>query len=605
MEHTKALNVTNQSLRGEIEEPLRTVKVLKESQERYQEAQRIALLGHWELDLVNNELLWSDEIYRIFDIDPLVFGSSYEAFLAAIHPDDRELVKKAYYESVENRTPYDIVHRLLMKDGTVKHVHEKCETTYSKDGTPLKSIGTVQDITERKQAGEFIRHMAYHDPLTGLPNRLLLLDRLNQVLARGERRKKLAAILFIDLDNFKTVNDTLGHLEGDKILKVVAERIKEHIRNVDTIARQGGDEFTILVQDLKKVEYLTKMIDSIFSVFETPFIHYGQEFFITVSMGISIFPNDGHDAETLLKNADIALYKAKDDGRNTYRFFTSAMTASAIRRFTLSSKLRSAIKKEEFVLHYQPQINSSTGELIGVEALVRWEDPESGLIPPLYFIPLAEDTGLIVPLGEWVLRTACAKNRIWQDKGMKPIITAVNLSMRQFRQKDFVSSVERILQETDLAPKYLELELTESIVMEDVESTIEILHALKAMGLRLSIDDFGTGYSSLGYLKKMPVNMLKIAHEFVRDMTVDVNDVAIARAVIQMAQSLDMEVIAEGVETREHLKLLHSLNCNKIQGYVVSKPLPPEEVEVFLNKEWRFAVEGMDLKEQMGNIISM
>ena len=455
-------------------------------------------------------------------------------------------------------------------------------------GKVVGVMGISRDITERKQAEEKIEHMAYHDQLTGLPNRILLTDRINQVLARGRRQSNLAVILFLDLDRFKFINDSLGHDAGDKLLKAVAERLKKSTRKSDTLARHGGDEFTILIQDLSKIEYITNLIERVFTAFEAPFNLEGRKFFITISMGVSIYPNDGEDAEALLKNADIAMYRAKEEGKNSYQLFTNAMHENTTARLNLEYKLRKAIEKEEFVLHYQPQVDITTGEVIGMEALLRWQDPKEGLIPPGNFIPLAEDTGLIVPIGEWVLRTACIQNKMWQERGFKPVTMSVNVSMRQFKQKDFVDIVKVTLKETNLNPQYLELELTETILMDDVESVIKKLHELKALGIRLSIDDFGTGYSSLEYLKRMPIDMLKIAQEFVKDINVDLNDVAIAKATIQMAQSMGLEVIAEGVETIEHQRILTDLHCNKTQGYLFSKPVPPEEFERLLidKKSW-------------------
>ena len=416
-------------------------------------------------------------------------------------------------------------------------------------------------------------------------------------------KKKLAALLFLDLDHFKFINDTLGHVKGDEVLKDVLKRLKKCIRKSDTIARHGGDEFTILVQDLDKVEDVTNVIEEIFASFEAPFITEEQNFFLTVSMGVSIYPSDGEDAEILLKSADIALYNAKkDEGRNTYQLFTSSMNESAVKRISIENKLRGAIEKEEFVLHFQPQVNFKTNEVVGVEALLRWQDSESGLINPGEFIPL-EDTGLIIPIGEWVLRTACEQNKLWQENGLKPVNMSVKVSMRQFMQKDFVKIVDGILRETKLNPKYLELELTESILIEDVESTLKILHDLKDLGIRLSIDDFGKGYSTLEYLKRMPIDMLKIARVFVENITIDSDDVAIAKTIIQVAQSLDLDVIAEGVETIEHLKILRTLQCNKIQGYLFSRPLPAEEVVEFLKKGWCFLVDKESLEMQRGQSI--
>ena len=625
-----ALNQTDRALKKSHEEL--EVRV-KERTASLANAQRIAHLGNWDWNIVKNELYWSDEIYRIFGLKPQEFGSTYEAFLNSVHPDDREFVKESVGEALNSSKPYSIDHRIVLPDGTERYVHEQAEVTFDETGKPSRMTGIVHDITERKiaenklqtsmknmeiankhsiiyarelrqeiserkKSEESVRHMAYHDPLTHLPNRRLLIDRLNQVLAREQRQKKLAAILFLDLDRFKFINDTIGHVKADKVLKDVAKRLNDCVRKSDTVARHGGDEFIILVQDLNKVEYVTKVIEKIFSAFKAPFNIEGQKFFLTVSMGASIYPNDGDDAETLIKNADIAMFKAKDEGRNTCRLFTSSLNKSAIERVKLENKLRNALEKREFLLHYQPQVNANTGELIGVEALLRWQDPEEGLIPPGKFIPLAEDTGLIVPIGEWVLRTACAQNKLWQDEGLKQTKMSVNVSIRQFMQKDLVDTVKRILKETGLDPKYLELELTESIIMGNVESNIEMLHELKTMGVRLSIDDFGTGYSSLEYLKKMPIDMLKIDQSFVRDISVDQDDVAIATAIIQVALSLKMEVIAEGVETVEHFSILSALECDLIQGYLVSRPLPSEKIEEFLKKEWRFLLEKENLEEQ-------
>ena len=449
---------------------------------------------------------------------------------------------------------------------------------------------TLAGIIEGKKAEEKIWHRANQNPLTGLPNRALLIDRLDQALARAQRQNGLVAVLFIDFDHFKLINDTLGHITGDEVLKAVAERLSRHTRKTDTLVRQGGDEFTIIAQDLKRVEDIIKIAEGVFAAFKEPFEVGEHSFQITVSMGISIYPGDGEDEETLLKNADIAMYAAKEDGRNSYQLYNPVMNEKLLKRLKLENKLRKALRNDEFLLHYQPQVDIAIGKVVGIEALVRWQNPEEGLIFPGEFIPVAEETGLIVPLGEWVLRAACRQNRMWQDEGLKRMTVSVNISMRQFRQKDFVSTVARILEETGLEPKYLELELTESVIMGDAEVIIKILQELKAMGIRLAIDDFGTGYSSLVYLKRMPIDMLKIDQSFVRDIVADPNDAAIIRATIQVARSLNLDFIAEGVETDEQLEMLRGLGCYKMQGYLFSRPLPPQGVMGFLRKEWRLVV---------------
>ncbi|MCP3677522.1 MAG: EAL domain-containing protein [Deltaproteobacteria bacterium] len=602
-EHLQNTTASRDELNQEVEQRKETEKALKESEQYLARAQGIAHVGHWKLNPETHEISGSDELYRVFGLSRE--DSTLESFVAVVHPEDRGYDIATIRRGIEYGKGWKIEHRLICSDGSLKWIQSIGEAITDETGKTILLVGTVQDITERKVAEERMEHMAYHDPLTGLPNRALLIDHLCLALAAAQRHKLLAAVLFIDLDRFKLINDTMGHSKGDEVLNVVAARLKKCTRKSDTLARQGGDEFILLVQELDRVEDITKVAETIFSALKEPFKVEKDIFSITVSMGISIYPNDGEDADTLIKNADIALYAAKDEGRNNFQLYNASMNESITKRLRLENKLRKALENEEFLLHYQPQVDSTSGEVIGTEALVRWQEPEEGLIPPGEFIPVAEDTRLIVPIGEWVLRTACAQTRMWQKRGLKQVTMAVNISTHQFNQKDFVDTVERILKETDLDPKYLELELTESIIMTDIETTIETLHALKAMGIRLSIDDFGTGYSSLEYLKRMPINMLKIAQSFVRDITIDSNDAAIAGATIQLAKSLQLEVIAEGVETREHLKLLNDLQCTRIQGYLYSRPLPSHEIEKCLKKEWRFALEGMDLKGQMGNIVSM
>jgi diguanylate cyclase (GGDEF)-like protein/PAS domain S-box-containing protein len=559
---------------------------LRQSRARLLEAQRMAQLGNWDLDLTNNTLAWSDEIYRIFEIDPAKFGASYEAFLGAIHPDDRERVNRAYTESVKNKTPYDIEHRLLMKDGRVKHVHERGETFYDDAGKPLRSVGTVQDITERKRTEEQLNYLAYYDTLTGLPNRALLLERLRQAAADADRVHRLVAVMFLDLDRFKYINDTLGHHVGDGLLKSVAGRLRDCVRPGDTIARLGGDELAVVLANVAHVDDVARVARKLIDSFARPFQVEGHELFTTASIGITLYPFDERDAEGLLKNADTAMYHAKERGRNTFQYFTAELNARAERRLRIETALRTALERNELSLHYQPQVDLKSGRIVGMEALARWTHPALGNVPPTEFIPVAEETGLILPIGEWVLRQACRQIKAWHESGFHKLQIAVNLSGKQLRQKDFPERVREILRETKLESRYLDLELTESLLMVDTEETAGITHALRALGVSFSVDDFGTGYSSLAYLKRFPIDVLKIDRSFVRDIATDPNDVAIVKTVIAMAHTLGMRVIAEGVETFDQLEFLRHQGCDGTQGYYCSAPLSAEEFSELL-VDWK------------------
>ncbi|MHB1619641.1 MAG: EAL domain-containing protein [Sulfuricella sp.] len=445
-------------------------------------------------------------------------------------------------------------------------------------------IAVKEDVTERKSYESQLEHQANYDTLTELPNRNLSRDRLGQALSYARRHGRDLALMFIDLDHFKNINDSLGHNIGDLLLKQVSARLAGCVREGDTVARQGGDEFVVILSDVAAEEDISVVTRKILTAMAEPFDIDGHELYVSCSIGIALYPRDGEDAETLLKNADAALYRAKDLGRNNAQFFTAEMNVKAMERLMLENGLRHALERNEFVVHYQPQVDLRSGEIIGMEALVRWQHPELGLVSPARFIPVAEESGLIVPLGEWVLRTACAQNKAWQRAGLKPISVAVNLSARQFRQPNLVEVVAGILRETELDPAHLELELTESLVMHNVEVTIATLGRLKAMGIKLSIDDFGTGYSSLSYLKRFPIDMLKIDQSFVRDITTDPSDAAIAKTIISMAHDLQLRVIAEGVETEEQKSFLQQRHCDEMQGYFFSKPVPAVDFEVLLRE---------------------
>ena len=428
----------------------------------------------------------------------------------------------------------------------------------------------------QRRVEDMIRHQASHDRLTGLPNRLLFDERLSLALAHAHQWGEMLAVMFLDLDRFKIINDTLGHASGDLLLQQVAQRLAKCLKQNDTIARWGGDEFTLILPQVKSAHDATKIAQRIIKALKTSFECNGQELHVTTSIGIALAPYDGEDAETLLKNADTAMYRAKQQGKNDFQLYAADMNTQALDQLVLANDLYRALNRGEFVLHYQPQVNLKTRQIVAMEALVRWQHPERGLIPPSHFIPLAEETGQINAIGEWVLQTACAQNRAWQEAGLPPIRVAVNLSARQFQQQNLAQLIDRVLTETRLEAQYLEVEITETIAMQDVNVTISVLEKLQAMGTYISIDDFGTGYSSLATLKQFPLNTLKIDRAFVKDLMTDAKDAALIRAIVALGHGLDLIVIAEGVETAEQQEFLCSVGCDAMQGYWFSKPLPAE-----------------------------
>jgi diguanylate cyclase (GGDEF)-like protein len=454
----------------------------------------------------------------------------------------------------------------------------------------------IRYAIERKRTEDRILRMAYYDTLTDLPNRSLFHDRLSKALAHAARYSGTCALLFLDLDNFKRINDTLEHRIGDLLLKGVADRLSNYVRSGDTVARQavslltntvarlGGDEFTILLTEISTLQDAARVGQRILNLLAQPFSLDGHEVFVTASIGIAIFPSDGEDMNTLIKNADSAMYHAKELGKNNFQFYKQSMNDTALERLTLENSLRKALERREFLLYYQPRIDLPSGDIIGLEALIRWEHKEMGLIYPRQFIPLAEETGLIIPIGEWVLKSACRQNKIWQSSGFicTPVTVSLNLSGLQFRQKDLIKIIEKVLDDSGLNPYYLELEITESVIMKNPEATAVMLHQLKKMGVRISMDDFGTGYSSFNYLKQFPLDIVKIDRSFIKDVTESREDAAIVKAIIVMAHTLNLRVVAEGVETQEQLELLRGFGCDELQGFLFSQPLPAEEISEFL-----------------------
>jgi diguanylate cyclase (GGDEF)-like protein/PAS domain S-box-containing protein len=578
----------------------RAMTELRRSEARLANAQRIAKLGNWEWDIERNSLRCSEETYRIFGLRPPQAGSSYDAFFNAVHPADRDAARTALELALRRGKPYNIDHRVVLHDGSERIIHQQAEISFDANGKPLRMTGTVQDVTDRKKAEEQIRTLAYFDTLTELPNRAMFKEHLAKGLARARRRNNLVAALLLDLDRFKRINDTLGHSVGDQLLREIAQRLVQSVRKEDlvarhgadegatSIARLGGDEFAIMLTDLESVQAAAKVARRTLDALCAPISLDAQEVFATASIGITVFPFDGDDVDTLLKNADTAMYHAKSEGRNNYQYYTKSMNASAFENLALENSLRRALERGEFELYYQPQINISSGEIIGVEALSRWQHPELGMVSPVQFIPLALETGLIVPMDEWGLRTACHQAKAWQDAGLPPLRVSVNLSSHQFRQKKLVELVARILGDTRLDPQYLDIELTEGTIMQNAEETIRTLHELKEMGVKLSVDDFGTGYSSLSYLKRFPLDTLKIDRSFIKDISADPDDEALTRAILAMSNSLKLRVIAEGVETEEQLEFLRINGCDEFQGYLFSRPVRATEIAEMLASHRRY-----------------
>jgi diguanylate cyclase (GGDEF)-like protein len=442
--------------------------------------------------------------------------------------------------------------------------------------------GVARDITARMRAEEDLARMAHYDALTGLPNRALLQGRLKRAMARADRSQTLLAVMFIDLDQFKEINDSLGHAMGDAVLKETAIRLESCLRSTDTVARLGGDEFTVLLEDVRSVEEVSRIADKLLRSISERAEVAGHELHLSTSIGITVYPLDDHDADTLLRNADLAMYHAKQEGRNNVQFFSPDMSERTEKRVDLLGRLRGAVARNELQLYYQPQVDVRSGSVIGVEALLRWNDRERGLIEPAEFIPLAEDSGLILPIGEWVLREACLQARRWLDAGLGPLTMAVNLSARQFRQKNLVQMVSAILADTNLPPENLELEITESTMMHRAEEAAAGLRALHETGVQISLDDFGTGYSSLAYLHRFQVHTLKVDQSFVRDIKSDRDDAAIVSTVITLAKQLKLKALAEGVETREQLAFLRTRGCDSYQGFLFCRPQPAADIETLL-----------------------
>jgi diguanylate cyclase (GGDEF)-like protein/PAS domain S-box-containing protein len=557
---------------------------LRNSELRFRSLLALSSDWYWEQDehLRFTKVSGLDSQNHRLGVDQLLGKTGFEA--GEMQVDQTDAAR--HRQLTAARQPFkDLCHTTRDADGQWRFWSFSGEPMADDDGRFTGYRGIARDVTQSRQAEEKIRRLAHFDELTSLPNRTMFMHTLQRALSLAQRRHKSFAIFFIDLDRYKNINDSLGHEAGDQLLQDVARRLRHHLRESDTVARLGGDEFVVLVEDCDDARELDAIAQNILNAVGRPYMLSGQEYHVTGSIGISTYPTDGQDPAALLKNADIAMYMAKDHGKNNFQFYSPQQNAHSFERLALESSLRHALERAEFMLHFQPKVDIASGHIVGVEALLRWNHPDLQMVMPSQFIPLAEETGLIVPIGRWVLRTACAQSVAWQREGLTPLRIAVNLSARQFAHDGLLQDIADIIEETGLAPGGLEVEITESMVMQNPERAVTTLTRLREMGISVSIDDFGTGYSSLGYLKRFPVDNVKIDRSFIKDLPHDHDDAAITRAVIAMAQSLRMRVIAEGVETREQLNFLRDHGCDECQGYYLSRPLPAGEFALLV-RSW-------------------
>ncbi len=570
------------------------VNELAASQARLAKSQSVARLGSWEWEAASDQFHHSSAIHEIAGVEAGLFPATIREALSLVHPADQARVREAAAHWLQPGSPTAIEFRLLRHDGTSRAVLCQTERECDEAGRLVRLHGIVQDITDRKQSEARIRRLAYFDAVTGLPNRAWLLERLDGSIESARRQGKAMAVLFLDIDHFKRINDTLGHGAGDATLKMVARRIERAVRRDDvvgrvgaedeavSIARLGGDEFCILLGSLGAGREASLVAKRLLDTFLEPFVIDGFESYLSASIGVAVYPQDGEDGESLLKAADAAMYHAKDEGRNNVQHFTPALNQRAIERLTLESDLRRALERDEFTLHFQPQVDERTRRVVGLEALVRWNHPTRGLLPPGQFIAVAEECRQIVRVDAWVLRNACRQNRLWQDAGLRPLPVSVNLSGHHFTRATLVDEVSEALAESGLDPAWLTLEVTESVLMADHALVSGNLQRLREMGVRLSLDDFGTGYSSLSYLKRLPFDELKIDQSFTRDIVADADSAAIVSAIVAVGRTLGLKLVAEGVETEGQAQCLRRAGCEVLQGFLHGRPQPAAAIEAML-----------------------
>ena len=542
----------------------------------------------WEADLTIGSLKLSTQFKERLGYEDHEIEDTPESWARLLHPEDRAPVRKAWLDHLKSRVPYNVDYRKRSKTGSYRWFHARGQAAWNESGRATIMAGVVHDITPYREAEARIDFLANHDELTKLPNRTLIRDRIAQSMAQARRNATQFAVMFLDLDRFKVINDAYGHPTGDALLVEAACRLRRLLREEDTVARQGGDEFLVLLPNLSRSADAYVVAQKILDAFERPLAIGPLQAHVNTSIGVALYPRDGHDVDALIRNADVAMYRSKDLGGGIYQFFNSEMSRQTQRRVQLETHLRLALGRNELEVRYQPKVDIASGRLTGCEALTSWVHPAIGSVPPSQFIPVAEESGLIVPIGDWVLHTACAQSKAWLDAGLGAVAVAVNISARQFHRQDVVAWVMETLHATGLPPQLLELELTESLIAEDPDNVAATIKALRAEGVRFAIDDFGTGYSSLGYLKRFPVDSLKIDQSFVKNVGSEPDDEAISLAVISLAHSLRLKVIAEGVESEAQRDFLLKHGCDEIQGYFFSRPLPALEFAEALKRPFSY-----------------
>ena len=582
-QRTADLRRTNRRLVEDMAARERAERALQQSEQRFRQLVSMSSDWYWEQD---RELRFTMVTGGFTEkagvaVESLLGKTRWEYVPKLLESE----LGRAHVAQVRAHEPFaNFEYQVVDAHGHTRWFCVNGQPVFNDGGALLGYRGTGSDITERKLTEQRVHHVAQHDVLTGLPNRSLLQDRLGQAIAHANRSGRAMWVMLIDLDRFKFVNDSMGHKAGDVLLMTVAARLSSSLRDTDTVARLSGDEFVVILSEHHDAPLSRERVQHVMDSVAQPVMLGPKEFFVTCSIGVAVYPSEGTPADSLIEHADIAMYSAKKMGRNNFQFYAASMNEESMERVRIESALRNALERKEFVLHYQPQVDLKSGQIVGMEALIRWQHPEMGMVPPVRFIGIAEETGLIVQIGAWVMRTACAQNKAWQDAGLGTLRVAVNLSARQFSAPDLLQSLESVLADTGLDPDCLEIELTESLFMSDVTPAVELLHRMKSLGVNLSIDDFGTGFSSLSYLSRFPIDVLKIDRSFVADITHDANDAAIVTSIIGLAHNLKLAVIAEGVETAAQLDYLRRHGCDEIQGYYFSKPLAAREFEGLLRE---------------------